>query len=693
MTQVSVHLQIASDDHPSIPSWFGEVAIVAQVFSTSGTLKSIEDQVHFARARFGTYELIDFVAVLIGYAVSAEPTLLAFYERLMPFASAFMALFGHQSLPHRCTLSRFLAALDQPTVEALRALFFDDLVRRTAQTFPPGGLWDRLGQQWIVMDVDGTKQAARQRALPTLAEQPVAHRRFDRVCAPAYLGHKRGEVARARTTVLQAHSHHWLGTFSGSGNGNYCAELARACEAIISYAGWLCLPLAQILLRLDGLYGTTAVLTPLLLAGMGLIVRSKEYGLLDLPEVAARLKEPPDTQTTHPESGAGRALFDCPDIALRPTGPHVRLIIATHPATSTAKPPIGVLRGGTVYELFLTTAPQAAFTCTDVLGLYLHRGSFETVLADEDGEQDSDRWCSRTACGQEFWQIVNQWLWNLRLDLGQHLSASPMRLTEFAPAAEPASAAANQLAAEPASVAINQPATEPTSVAVDQLAEYGPPQWARRSFTKGFAGADFVPHPDGSLRCPAGHPLRIQERRPERNGSVRVVYGARIAHCRPCPLRVQCQEAATTRKPRQVSAVLWPIEACASVPAQPLSLPPVASSPSQGLPPVERCVPHLAVHPVLWGDWPRCQLRRRWMRLSRTQTVELASRTLPPEVDLPPTREDVQTRAQRAHYRLSWPQRLTRNATPSSAPVLTITLHGLPAAFAHYVGIEQVTAA
>ncbi len=141
-------------------------------------------------------------------------------------------------------------------------------------------------------------------------------------------------------------------------------------------------------------------------------MRSKEYGLLDLPAVAARLKEPPDAQTTHPESGAGRALFDCPDIALRPTGPHVRLIIATHPATSTAKPPIGVLRGETVYELFLTTAPQAAFTCTDVLDLYLHRGSFETVLADEDGEQDSDRWCSRTACGQEFWQIVNQWLWN-----------------------------------------------------------------------------------------------------------------------------------------------------------------------------------------------------------------------------------------------------------------------------------------
>jgi hypothetical protein len=106
--------------------------------------------------------------------------------------------------------------------------------------------------------------------------------------------------------------------------------------------------------------------------------------LLDLPAVAARLTQPPDFLTTHPESGACRALFDCPDIALSPTGPRVRLLIATHPATSPNKPAIGILRAETVYELFLTTAPPPAFTSADILDLYLHRGSFETVLSDED---------------------------------------------------------------------------------------------------------------------------------------------------------------------------------------------------------------------------------------------------------------------------------------------------------------------
>jgi hypothetical protein len=42
------------------------------------------------------------------------------------------------------------------------------------------------------------------------------------------------------------------------------------------------------------------------------------------------------------------------------------------------------------------------------------------------------------------------------------------------------------------------------------------------------------------------------------NGSLRVLYTARIGHCRPCPLREQCQEASTTKKPRRVSAVFWP---------------------------------------------------------------------------------------------------------------------------------------
>ena len=53
-----------------------------------GVFNKINEQV-----RFGRYDVIDFLAVLFGYAVSGERTLEEFYERLQPFAIPFMALF------------------------------------------------------------------------------------------------------------------------------------------------------------------------------------------------------------------------------------------------------------------------------------------------------------------------------------------------------------------------------------------------------------------------------------------------------------------------------------------------------------------------------------------------------------------------------------------------------------------------
>jgi hypothetical protein len=329
-----VKIQTSSESVPSTPAWLGEVALMAHALKHWGIIEKIEQEVRFARARFGQYEVIDFVAVLMGYALSAEPTLFAFYERLIPFAGVFMALFEREKLPSRSALSRFLAALDRASVEALRQQFQADLVARGEKGKVPGGMWDHHGKLWLAWDIDGTRQAARQRALPQTDQLPPAHRRFDQVCAKGYLGRKRGEVVRTRTTVLQAHSHQWAGTYSGRGNGDYRGELLQAMEAIKSYAGAYGIPPAQVLIRLDGLYGNAAPLIDVLGAGLGVIVRGKEYGLLDLPAVQAVLAQPSDQQTTHPESGTTRTLFDCPSVPLGPAGPVVRMVLAAHPAES-----------------------------------------------------------------------------------------------------------------------------------------------------------------------------------------------------------------------------------------------------------------------------------------------------------------------------------------------------------------------
>ncbi len=646
---VSIHTSPQSV--PSIPSWLGEVSIVAHYLSQLGILEALSEHVRFARRRFGHYDVIDFVAVLIGYALSGERTLQTFYERLSPFATAFMALFGRDRLPHRSTLSRFLAALDWPAVEAVRALFQQDLLARplTADDAPAGGLWDRQGNQWVVFDVDGTRQAARQRALPHLSELPAAQRRFQQVCAVGYLGRQRGEVVRTRTTLLQAHTQQWLGTFSGPGNGEYRGELLRAIAVIVAYLTSQHLPAARGIVRLDGQYGDGGVLADVAGSGLAWIVRGKDYAVLDLPQVRARLALPADQQTTHPETGTQRTLFDCLEVPLTPTGPRSRVIVASQPAASTP-PAVGVSRDGVVYELFFTALPQAAFTPADVVSLYLQRGAFETVLADEDQEQDPDRWCSHTPCGQEVWQVLSQWMWNLRLELGQRLHRRPMRLTEVAAAQSP-------LLAPP----VCEPAVQ---------VHYGPPQWAKAASMGGFAAAAFTPQPDGTLRCPAGQPLYVQERRPQRDGSLRLLYAARVGHCRLCALRPACQGyGAATKMPRRVSALLRPI-AGPSPPAPPCPRPALA-----------------AAQPLLWGDWSRCQTRRAWMALLRTQTVTLT--VLPSTAATEPSAPGPLTRQQRAHWRWSWAQRLARNARSLLAPSVELHLFGIPPAFATSLGLTS----
>jgi hypothetical protein len=316
MASSNVEIQTSPQSIPSTPSWLGEVAMMAHYLTHLGLIEKIEEQVRFARRRFGIYDVIDFVVVLIGYALSAEPTLEAFYKRLHPFALPFMALFGREHLPSRSALSRFLAALDQPTVEQLRALFQEDLLARPqpAQGEQKAGLQDRCGTLWKVFDEDGTRQAARQRALPHSSDLPPASRRMDGVCAPGYTGRKRGEVVRTRTTLLQAHTQQWFGTYGHAGNGDYRGDLLRSVQIMRRYASKENLPLAHILLRLDGQYGDVAVVIDLVLSGLCFLTRGKDYGLLDLAAIQARMLRPPDEVLAHPETGTSRALFDCPNI-------------------------------------------------------------------------------------------------------------------------------------------------------------------------------------------------------------------------------------------------------------------------------------------------------------------------------------------------------------------------------------------
>ena len=218
----SLIIQTSSQCVPSTPHWFGEVALTAQHLRKQGILSAIGERVRFARRHFGHYDVIDFVAVLFGYAISGERTLEVFYQRLQPFAPAFMALFGRERLPSRSTLSRFLASLTHPSVEALRTLFLEDLLARPLnRERQTGELIDRAGSERVVFDIDGTREAARQRSLPKdcgAACSPASAGRtvrpwlhsdasVEKSSAPAPLSHKRippSGSARSPTQEMDA---------------------------------------------------------------------------------------------------------------------------------------------------------------------------------------------------------------------------------------------------------------------------------------------------------------------------------------------------------------------------------------------------------------------------------------------------------------------------------------------------------
>jgi hypothetical protein len=62
----SAIIQTSAESVPSIPSWFGEVVLLAAHLRKHGVLSKINEGVRFARRRFGHYEVIDFLAVLAG---------------------------------------------------------------------------------------------------------------------------------------------------------------------------------------------------------------------------------------------------------------------------------------------------------------------------------------------------------------------------------------------------------------------------------------------------------------------------------------------------------------------------------------------------------------------------------------------------------------------------------------------------
>jgi hypothetical protein len=409
-----------------------------------------------------------------------------------------------------------------------------------------------------------------------------------------------------------------VGTYAGKGNGDYRDELARALRAITSYLKHFAFPPEAALVRLDGAYGDATIVAQLLLAGTPSVPRWRGYLLLEHPQIQRVLAHGPTARMTRINSGVVVELFEGGWVELGEGLSPVRVMVARHPAPPAGQEiPVGKRIGEWVYELFITTLGTDNFLV----------------------EEDPDRWCSYSECGQELWQIACQWVWNLRLSLGQTMQGVQLRDIEWAPAKE----------APPLLVEEDSPPEE-----------YGPWQWAAAfgRATGRFGAEDFVLQEDGKLRCPAGASLWLSEVRQENAFTQRAVYLAYQTDCQPCLLREQClASGAKGDRARRVSAVrrLLPSPAPVLVERQPILL-----------------------GPIRWVDVAGRALRRTWMAHWRRQYVEILPLTDMPQRVSPPPRPP---RAVRSHHRWSWHDRLACNAW-SGPPQQRIMVAGVPACLA-----------
>ncbi len=78
--------------------------------------------------------------------------------------------------------------------------------------------------------------------------------------------------------------------------------------------------------------------------------------------------------------------------------------------------------------------------------------------------------------------------------------------------------------------------------------------------------------------------------------------------------------------------------------------------------------------------------RREVVKLLRHQRVDVELAETAPPTQSSPVR--LLSRVERAHYRLSWEQRLTRNTRRSVVPEISIKLFGIPDAFATALGLR-----
>ena len=186
----------------------------------------------------------------------------------------------------------------------------------------------------------------------------------------------------------------------------------------------------------------------------------------------------------------------------------------------------------------------------------------------------------------------------------------------------------------------------------------------------------------GELFCPMEKPLSLAEKRQE-GGRIRKIYQAKTKVCRSCKQKRKCLgHGASGKSGRRVSFLCGEALPSNADPEQTKGaerLEPGAGAigaaskePRVGL--IRKPMGRLPIYLV---DLEATELRRKLsMDLRRQQVeIEITKSRVSEEPE-----ESILTRDQVAHRRLTWVERLARNASKPSGPSWFVQLYGIPEA-------------
>jgi hypothetical protein len=358
----------------------------------------------------------------------------------------------------------------------------------------------------------------------------------------------------------------------------------------------------------------------------------------------------------------------------------IRVVVMRSPLQPDQKPRIGIRMGDYAYELVLTSIPVHALNAVDIVSLYLGRGGFEKSLGDEDVECDCDRWCSWHPLGQEFWQILAQWVWNWRVWVGWKQHPESLRQTLWQPALEGDDLEAEPpVAPQPQQSSLGATKTHPPFDDTPSE-QYAPMQvvesWARSNGK--FAGNDFTVESERSLRCPAGHSMYRREVRRNGRGDLLLIFSMARRTCLQCPLRERCvANGSAMTNGRRITVIRRKLLDNPALPGDNSPAPTRDISVSRSK----------AIHPVVWEDLPAVFLRRDLRQNLRQHQLEFDSMISLAQKQSP----SLLSRDQRAHRRICWSERLARNALAPQQQHWKVRLFGISTTLATFIKDLQRT--